>query len=103
MLSPSVRQLDSIFSEKIVVVEQDQVHGVQSSQFDLTSEGENVGRNKNLRNTMSNQCRITATFRRNDGRTLQVRKATRAEPAQPPFNKLLDIDPALGGNRKIIA
>ena len=57
---------------------------------------------KSLRTTLSNQCRITATFRRSDGRTLHVRKATQAEPAQLAIYKLLDTDPAPGGIRKMI-
>jgi hypothetical protein len=36
----------------------------------------------NLRDVLAGQCRVTATFRRADGRTLHVRQATRAEPAQ---------------------
>jgi hypothetical protein len=35
-----------------------------------------------LRDLLAGPCRVTATFRRADGRTLPVRKATRAEPAQ---------------------
>uniref|UniRef100_UPI0025F0C57D formylglycine-generating enzyme family protein n=1 Tax=uncultured Lamprocystis sp. TaxID=543132 RepID=UPI0025F0C57D len=35
-----------------------------------------------LRDILAGQCRVTATFRRADGRILHVRKATRAEPAQ---------------------
>ena len=35
-----------------------------------------------LRRILEGQQRITATFRRADGRTLHVRKATRAEPPQ---------------------
>ena len=57
---------------------------------------------KSLRTTLSNQCRITATFRRSDHRTLHVRKATQAEPAQLAIYKLLDIDPVPGGIRKMI-
>jgi hypothetical protein len=35
-----------------------------------------------LRAILAGQCRVTATFRRPDGRALQVRRATRPEPAQ---------------------
>jgi len=57
---------------------------------------------RSLRETLSNQCRITATFRRADSRTLHVRKATRAEPEQLAIYKSLNIDPAPGGVNKLI-
>ena len=40
------------------------------------------------------QQRVTATFRRKDGRTLHVRKATRAEPEQ---KKITDPLPEASG------
>ena len=46
--------------------------------------------------------KITATFRRKDGRTLHVRKATRAEPEQQKIFRALGTDPAPGGIRKMI-
>ncbi len=46
--------------------------------------------------------RMTVTFRRGDGRTLHVRKATRAEPDQKAIYDALGIDPAPGGVRKMI-
>ena len=46
--------------------------------------------------------RVTATFRRKDGRTLHVRKATRAEPEQQKIFRALGTDPAPGGIRKMI-
>ena len=46
--------------------------------------------------------RFTATFRRKDGRTLHVRKATRAEPEQQKIFRALGTDPAPGGIRKMI-
>ena len=49
-----------------------------------------------------NQQRVTATFRRKDGRTLHVRKATRAEPEQKKIFRALGTDPAPGGIRKMI-
>ena len=42
------------------------------------------------------------TFRRGDGRTLHVRKATRAETDQKAIYDALGIDPAPGGVRKMI-
>jgi len=55
-----------------------------------------------LRRVLEGQQRITATFRRADGRTLHVRKATRAEPAQQTIYDALGIDPAPGGIQKTI-
>ncbi len=57
---------------------------------------------RSLRETLKNQCRITATFRRADNRTLHVRKATRAEPEQLAIYNALNIDPAPGGVNKLI-
>ena len=48
------------------------------------------------------QHRVTATFRCADGRTLHVRKATRAEPPQRTIYDALGIHPAPGGTRKSI-
>ncbi len=56
-----------------------------------------------LRQTLSNQCRITATFRRTDNRTLHVRKASKAEPNQLRIYNALGINPAPGGVNKLIA
>lgn len=55
-----------------------------------------------LRQTLSNQCRITATFRRTDKRTLHVRKASKAEPNQLRIYNALGINPAPGGVNKLI-
>ncbi len=57
---------------------------------------------KRVRQIMNNQHRITATFRRKDGRTLHIRKATRAEPEQKSIYDSLGIDPAPGGVSKTI-
>jgi hypothetical protein len=51
---------------------------------------------------MNNQQRITATFRRQDGRTLHIRKATRAESEQKSIYNSLGIDPSPGGVSKMI-
>ena len=51
---------------------------------------------------LEGQQRITATFRRADGRTLHVRKATRAEPPQQAIYEALGIDHAPGGIRKTL-
>ena len=55
-----------------------------------------------LRRILEGQQRITATFRRADGATLHVRKATRAEPPQQAIYGALGIDPAPGGTRKTV-
>ena len=55
-----------------------------------------------LRRILEGQQRITATFRRADGRTLHVRKATRAEPPQQAIYDALTLDPEPGGIRKTI-
>ena len=55
-----------------------------------------------LRRTLEGQQRITATFRRTDGRTLHVRKATRAEPPRQAIYGALGIDAEPGGTRKNI-
>ena len=54
-----------------------------------------------LREILSVQQRVTATFRQRDGRTLHVRKATTAEPALRRIYELLGIDAAPGGVQKL--
>ena len=55
-----------------------------------------------LRRILEGQQRVTVTFRRKDGRTLHVRKATRAEPDQKAIYDALGVDPSPGGVRKMI-
>ena len=55
-----------------------------------------------LRRILDGQQRVTATFRRPDRRTLHVRTATQAEPAQRAIYDALGIDPQPGGVRKTI-
>ena len=55
-----------------------------------------------LRRTLEGQQRVTATFRRPDGRTLHVRTATHAEPEQRALYDALGVDPQPGGVRKTI-
>ena len=55
-----------------------------------------------LRRILEGQQRITATFARADGRTVHVRKATRAEPPQQALYDALGIDAEPGGTRKTI-
>ena len=51
---------------------------------------------------MDGQQRVTATFRRPDGRTLHVRTATQAEPDQRDIYDALGVDPHPGGVRKTL-
>lgn len=53
-----------------------------------------------IRQTLSGQCRVTASFRRADGGALHLRKATRAEPEQLAIYRALNINPAPGGISK---
>ena len=55
-----------------------------------------------IRRIMASQCRVTASFRRADGRALHVRKATRAEPEQLAIYRALNLDSAPGGVCKTI-
>jgi transposase len=55
-----------------------------------------------LRAILAGQCRVTATFRRPDGRALHVRKATQPEPAQLAIIRALGSDPTPGGVHKMI-
>jgi len=57
---------------------------------------------RSLRETMARRHRVTATFRRADGRILHVRKPTQAEPGQRPIYDALGIDPAPGGLCKMV-
>ncbi len=54
-----------------------------------------------LREILSVQQRVTATFRQRDGRTLHVRKATTAEPALRRIYELLGIEVSPGGGQKL--
>ena len=55
-----------------------------------------------VRRILEGHQRITATFRRADGRTLRVRKATHAEPPQQAIYHALTLDHEPGGIRKTI-
>ena len=50
--------------------------------------------------TLSGQCRVTASFRRADGGAIHIRKATRAEPEQLLIYQALNINSAPGGISK---
>jgi len=55
-----------------------------------------------LRNTLSVQQRITASMQRSDGRTIHIRKATKAEPALVRIYNALGISAAPGGTKKLL-
>ncbi|MFZ1539618.1 MAG: hypothetical protein WAT23_19835 [Chromatiaceae bacterium] len=55
-----------------------------------------------LRDILAVQCRVTATFRRADGFTLHVHKATHAKPSQLAIIQALYSDPSPGRNQKMI-
>ncbi len=55
-----------------------------------------------IRRILAGQCRVTASFRRTDGRALHVRKATQAEPDQAAIYRALNLNPAPGGTTKTI-
>jgi hypothetical protein len=55
-----------------------------------------------LRETLAGQVRVTATFRRPDGRALHVRKATEAETGQTAIYQALGVDPSPGGVSKLL-
>ena len=55
-----------------------------------------------MRRILDGQQRVTASFRRPDGRTLHVRTATQAEPGQRDVYDALGVDPHPGGVRKTI-
>jgi hypothetical protein len=74
---------------------------VQTIRRKLEAAGETISWSR-LREILSVQQRVTATFRQRDARTLHVRKATVAEPGLRKIYDVLAIDPALGGVRKLI-
>lgn len=55
-----------------------------------------------IRTILSSQRRVTVTFRRADGRTLNVRKATVPEPGQRRIYQALGLDMQPGGIQKLI-
>ena len=73
---------------------------VQTIRRKLEAAGETISWSR-LREILSVQQRVTATFRQRDGRTLHVRKTTVAEPALRKIYDALGIDAAPGGVRKL--
>lgn len=60
------------------------------------------GRWSTLRDILGVQRRVTAAFRRADGRSLHVRKATRPETALAEIYQALNLNPYPGGTQKTI-
>jgi hypothetical protein len=56
-----------------------------------------------LRKTLSIQRRVTASFRRQDGRSVHVRKSTVAEPDLMAIYRALGISSTPGGTKKLIS
>ncbi len=73
----------------------------QTIRHRLAGQGEHVSW-ATIRAILEGQQRVTATFQRKDGRTLHVRKATRAEPRQLEIYRALNLHPAPGGVRKLV-
>jgi hypothetical protein len=51
---------------------------------------------------MENQQRVTVILQREDGKTIHLRKATKAEPLQAVIYKVLGFSAYLGGIQKTI-
>jgi transposase len=74
---------------------------VQAIRRKLESAGETMSWTR-LREILSVQRRVTATFQQRDGHTMHVRKATVAEPASRRIYDALGIDAAPGGLQKLM-
>ena len=71
-------------------------HLVQTLRYQLKAEHINDSW-QTIRRTMGNQQRITVVLRREDGKTIHLRKATNAEPRQSVIYKALEISAQPGG------
>ena len=56
-----------------------------------------------LRKTMEVQRRVTTSMQRSDGRSIHIRKSTKAEPALMRIYQALGISAAPGGTKKLVA
>ena len=74
---------------------------VQAIRRKLEAVGETMSWTR-LREILSVQRRVTATFRQRDGHTMHVRKATAAEPALRRIYEALEIDASPGGLQRLI-
>ncbi len=73
---------------------------VQAIRRKLEAAGETMSWTR-LREILSVQRRVTATFQRRDGHTMHVRKATVAEPALRRIYEALGLDSSPGGVRRL--
>lgn len=73
---------------------------VQAIRRKLEAAGETMSWTR-LREILSVQRRVTATFRQRDGHTMHVRKATAAEPALRRIYEALGIDASPGGVQRL--
>lgn len=76
-------------------------HLVQTLRYQLKAEHINDSW-QTIRRTMENQQRITVILRREDGKTIHLRKATNAEPRQSVIYKALEISAQPGGVKKTL-
>ena len=74
---------------------------VQAIRRKLEAAGETMSWTR-LREILSVQRRVTATFQQRDGHTMHVRKATIAEPALQRLYEALGIDASPGGVQKLV-
>ena len=76
-------------------------HLVQTLRYQLKAKGIHDSW-QTLRTKMENQQRITVILRREDGKTIHLRKATRAEPHQKEIYDALGISPQPGDTQKTL-
>jgi transposase len=74
---------------------------VQTMRLQLKAQGINDSWDT-IRDTLSNQVRITTTLQCRDGRTVHVRKGSRPEPQQQEIYAALDLSPNPGGTQRTI-
>ena len=74
---------------------------VHTMRLQLKAQGSNDSWDT-IRDTLSNQVRITTTLQCRDGRTVHVRKASRPEPHQQEIYAALDLSPNPGGTQRTI-
>jgi len=55
-----------------------------------------------LRTELAGQCRVTATFRRSDGRIMNIRKATLPDPGVKKIYQALGCSMQPGGMKKML-
>jgi transposase len=74
-------------------------HLVQTLRYQLKAESINDSW-QTIRRKMENQQRVTVILQREDGKTIHLRKATKAEPQQSAIYKALGISACPGGIQK---